>query len=100
MGVKTKNPAKPGYMSTEFMAMVGYGAYTLLGRVGVSPEEIDEMVSSFPQIIEKYLGDNPISSIVLGVIILYYTKSRTKIKKAVLFSGKNKEKDNEIQKRV
>ena len=82
MAVVTKDPAKPGYMSTEFQAMVVYGLYTFAGKFGVSPKKIDDMVSSFPQLIQEYLGDNPISSIVLGAIILYYTKSRAKIKTA------------------
>jgi hypothetical protein len=94
-----KDPAKPGYMSTELWAMVSYGLYTFGSKVGLSPEKTEDLVSSFSQIIQEYLGDNPIVSIIFGVIILYYTKSRTRIKTAEIYANakmemvKSKEKE-------
>ena len=82
-----KDPAKPGYMSTELWAMVSYGLYTFGSKIGLSPEKTEDLVSSFPQIIEEYLGDNLIASIIFGAVILYYTRSRTKIKTAEIYAN-------------
>ena len=47
--VKVKDPAKPGYMSTEFWAMAIYGLKStgILSALGLSSGTVDSTVSSF-----------------------------------------------------
>lgn len=85
MAVKTKSPAKPGYMSTEFWAMVLIGIKTIGSHVGLSPEQVDQTVSSFPDLIGK-LGDDPTSSIVLGAVVIVYTIIRGYLKKTKIIA--------------
>jgi hypothetical protein len=79
--VIVKDPAKPGYMSTEFWAMVIYGLKTLGITTGLSPETASSTVSSFSDIIGK-MGDDPKSNIMLGVVIVVYTLIRGYLKRA------------------
>ena len=83
MSVVKKDPAKPGYMSTEFWAMVLYG---ISSKVGLSPEQTDETVSSFSNIFDQLgLGDSPI----LGVVIIIYIIARAYIKKTEINAQAN-----------
>lgn len=85
MSVVKKDPAKPGYMSTEFWAMVLYG---LSSKVGLSPEKTDEVVSSFSGFFDQLgLGDNPL----LGVVIIVYILARGYIKKTEINAQANLE---------
>ena len=52
MAVQIKDPAKPGYMSTEFWGMAIYGLYTFGSKVGLSSEQVDQTVSSFSGLID------------------------------------------------
>ena len=64
---------------TEFQAVIAYGLYALLNKFGASPEVSEEAVSSFSHFSEK-LGDDPISTIVLGIVVGVYVWCRTKRK--------------------
>ena len=44
MAVIKKDPGK-GYKSTEFQAMVAYGLYTMLGKIGFGASPIDTNAS-------------------------------------------------------
>lgn len=83
MPVTKKDPAKPGYMSTEFWAMVLYGVSS---KVGLSPENTNETVSSFLGFFEQLgLGDSPL----LGVVIIAYILVRGYIKKTEINARAN-----------
>jgi len=86
MAVQIKDPAKPGYMSTEFWAMIAVGLKTFGGKVGLSPEQVDETVSSFSGLLDG-LGDNPITLIVFGVVVIVYTLVRGYLKKTEIIAN-------------
>jgi hypothetical protein len=65
---------------TELKAVVAYGLYTLLPKFGASSDSVDETVSSFSDLLKGLSGDDPISSVVLGAVIIIYTWCRTKRK--------------------
>jgi len=86
MPVKVKDPAKPGYMSTEFWAMIAIGIKTFGGKVGLSPEQVDETVSSFSGLLDG-LGDNPVQSVVFGTVVVVYILVRGWLKKTEILSN-------------
>lgn len=100
MAVVKKDPSKPGYMSTEFWAMALYGLHSFGGTIGLSPDQVDETVSSFSGILDK-LGDNP-SNIIFGVVIIVYTLVRGWLKKTEIVANariaitSNKRNSNEV----
>ena len=86
MAVQIKDPAKPGYMSTEFWGMAIYGLYTFGSKVGLSSEQVDQTVSSFSGLIDG-LGDNPIQSVMLGLVVIAYTLIRGWLKKTQILAN-------------
>jgi len=84
--VQVKDPAKPGYMSTEFWAMVAVGLKTFGGKVGLSPEQVDKTVSSFSGLLDG-LGDNPVQSVVFGIVVVVYILVRGWLKKTEILSN-------------
>lgn len=86
---------KPGYKRTELWALVAYGAYDILGKVGVSPADAKEVVDAAPGLIQKYLTGDPITKVMVGVGVVAYIYSRLKIKTAKIiaeakYGGNNK----------
>lgn len=86
---------KPGYKRTELWALVAYGAYDILGKVGVSPADAKEVVDAAPGLIQKYLSSDPVSKVMLGVGVAAYIYSRLKIKTTKIiteakYGGNNK----------
>lgn len=86
MSVQKKDPAKPGYMSTEFWAMVVYGLHTFGSKLGLSSTDVNDAVSSFSDFFDN-LGDNPLETIILGVVIVVYTAIRGYIKKTEILAN-------------
>jgi len=86
MAVQIKDPAKPGYMSTEFWGMVLFGLHTFGSKAGLSSEQIDQTVSSFSGLIDG-LGDNPTQSFMLGLVVIVYTLIRGYLKKTEIVAN-------------
>jgi len=86
MAVQKKDPAKPGYMSTEFWGMVLFVLHTLGSKAGLSSEQVDQTVSSFSGLIDG-LGDNPTQSVMLGVVVIAYTLIRGWVKKTQIIAN-------------
>ena len=84
--VQVKDPGKPGYMSTEFWAMIAVGLKTFGGKFGLSSEQVNETVSSFSGILDG-LGDNPLQSVIFGVAVVAYILIRGWLKKTQIIAN-------------
>lgn len=92
--VKSKEPGKPGYMTTEFWATVGVIAWAILQRSGINPEQAQKLAENWIDSLVTYIstGQGNIGLIVVGFLIWGYQKRRAEIKKAQLM------KDAEVEK--
>ena len=63
-----------------------YGAYDILGKVGVTPADAKGIADAAPDLIQKYLTGDPISKVMLGAGVIAYIYSRLKIKTAKIYA--------------
>jgi len=87
--VQPKDPAKPGYMSTEFWATVGVIGFALLEKFGFSKEQVMESADNWVQSLANLIqgGSGSIALIVIGFLVWGYQKRRAEIKRTKIIAA-------------
>ena len=91
MAVEPKKPDKPGYMSTEFYAVIGMIGYSLLDRLGVQPDQIPELAENWVQSLANLIsGNGNVKFVVIGFLVWAYGQWRTSIKRTKIIAETKK----------